>query len=99
MDIESAAQGFSAMGSGPRLMVLQALVRAGECGLSVGEIQERTGIAASTLAHHLKSLSAAGLINQRKQARAIVSTADFDHLATLAGFILEECCLDAEVRS
>ncbi|WP_412050912.1 MULTISPECIES: ArsR/SmtB family transcription factor [unclassified Hoeflea] len=98
MDAIEAAQGFSAMGSESRLEVLQALVRAGNAGLRVGEIQERTGITASTLAHHLKFLSAANLIVQHKQGRVIMNTANFDHLNLLAGFILENCCSDAETR-
>ena len=47
---EEAAQGFAAMGSEARLQVLRCLVRAGEPGLSVSEIQDRTGMAPSTLA-------------------------------------------------
>ena len=92
MTPKQAATGFAAMGSDARLQVLQALVRAGEAGLLVGDIQKRTGIAASTLAHHLKSLSSAGLIVQTRQGRAVRNTANYDHLRTLADFILEECC-------
>lgn len=98
MNAIEAAQGFSAMGSESRLAVLQALVRAGNAGLSVGDIQARTGIAASTLAHHLKFLSAANLIIQRKQGRVIMSTANFDYLNALAGFILEKCCSEAGAK-
>lgn len=92
----TAAEGFSAMGSESRLAVLQCLVKAGKAGVSVGAIQERTGIAASTLAHHLKFLGSAGLIAQERQGRATVNTANFDHLQSLAAFILEECCADEE---
>jgi ArsR family transcriptional regulator, arsenate/arsenite/antimonite-responsive transcriptional repressor len=99
MNSIEAAQGFSAMGSESRLEVLQALVRAGNAGLRVGDIQERTGIAASTLAHHLKFLSAANLIVQRKQGRVIMNTANFEYLNSLAGFILENCCTETEPRS
>jgi len=99
MNSIEAAQGFSAMGSESRLEVLQALVRAGNAGLRVGDIQQRTGIAASTLAHHLKFLSAANLIVQRKQGRVIMNTANFEYLNSLAGFILENCCTETEPRS
>jgi DNA-binding transcriptional ArsR family regulator len=99
MNTIEAAQGFSAMGSESRLEVLQALVRAGNAGLRVGDIQQRTGIAASTLAHHLKFLSAANLIVQRKQGRVIMNTANFEYLNSLAGFILENCCTETEPRS
>ena len=96
MKIEIAAQGFAAMGSESRMEVLQTLVRAGDKGLPVGEIQKRTGIAASTLAHHIKFLSAAGLIEQERQGRTIINQANYEHLRNLAAYILEECCIDEE---
>ena len=91
---EAEAQGFAAMGSQARLRVLKVLVRAGEPGLTVGEIQDRTGIAPSTLAHHLKHLAAGGLVAQERVGRATINRARFDALRDLAGFILEECCAD-----
>lgn len=94
MDQVQAAQGFSAMGSEPRLEVLQTLVKAGETGLLVGEIQNRTGIPASTLAHHLKFLASAGLVVADKNGRTITNRANFGHLKELAAYILEECCAD-----
>ena len=94
MDIVKATQGFSAMGSEPRMEVLQTLVKAGEDGLLVGGIQQRTGMPASTLAHHLKFLASAGLVQADKKGRTITNRTNFDHLKELAAFILEECCAD-----
>ncbi|MEM7300492.1 MAG: metalloregulator ArsR/SmtB family transcription factor [Pseudomonadota bacterium] len=94
MEPVQAAAGFSAMGSESRLEVLRILVRAGETGLAVGDIQARTEIPASTLAHHLKFLTSAGLIEQEKSGRTIINRAQFDHLHALADFILKECCAD-----
>ena len=99
MDLVTAAQGFSAMGSESRLEVLQALVRAGDKGLLVGDIQQRTGIPGSTLAHHLKFLTSADLIVQNKQGRTIINQANYQHLQALAAFILEECCSDQEIET
>lgn len=96
MELVTAAQGFSAMGSESRLEVLQTLVRAGDKGLLVGDIQQRTGIPGSTLAHHLKFLTSADLIVQNRQGRTIVNKANYGHLQALAAFILEECCVDQE---
>jgi ArsR family transcriptional regulator len=90
--LEEAAQGFAAAGSEPRLSVLLALVKAGPGGLSVGEIQDRVGIPASTLAHHLKFLAAAGLVEQEKQGRTILNRAAYDRIEALAGFLMHECC-------
>ena len=95
---ETAAQGFAAMGSEARLQVLKTLVRAGAGGLSVGEIQQRTGIAPSTLAHHLKFLAAGELVEQERVGRTVVNRARYDQLERLAGFILSECCADAPRR-
>ena len=91
---ETAAAGFSAMGSEARLKVLKTLVRAGEAGLTVGEIQNRTGIAPSTLAHHLRFLAAGGVVEQEKHGRTTINRACFDELRNLAQFILSECCAD-----
>lgn len=94
MDIEIASKGFAAIGSQPRLEVLQTLVRAGNSGLSIGEIQVKTGIPASTLAHHLKALVQAELIRQQKSGRTTLNRADFQHLEELGQYVLNECCLD-----
>jgi DNA-binding transcriptional ArsR family regulator len=91
---EEAAQGFAAMGSEARLQVLRCLIRAGHAGLTVGEIQDRTGIAPSTLAHPLKFLTGAEVVQQTRQGRSILNRANFDQLEQLAGFILSECCAD-----
>ncbi len=95
IDLEEAAQGFAAVGSEPRLEVLLALVRAGHDGLTVGDIQERLTIPASTLAHHLRFLTAAGVVTQEKQGRAIVNRAAYDRIQSLADYLLRECCHDS----
>jgi len=98
MDIERAAQGFAAIGSEPRLEVLLALVKAGPEGLTVGDIQARSGMAASTLAHHLRFLASGGLISQEKQGRSVINRAEFDHLEELGAYLLRECCADSASR-
>jgi len=96
---EQAAQGFAAMGSEARLKVLKTLIRAGAAGLTVGEIQDRTGIAPSTLAHHLRFLAAGGLVEQEKVGRTVINRACYDELRELARFILSECCADDRQRA
>jgi DNA-binding transcriptional ArsR family regulator len=93
--LEEAAQGFAAVGSEPRLEVLLALVRAGPEGLSVGGIQERVDLPASTLAHHLRFLAAAGLIAQERTGRVVRSRAAFGRIEGLADFLLRECCSES----
>ncbi|MEM7042332.1 MAG: helix-turn-helix domain-containing protein, partial [Pseudomonadota bacterium] len=89
------AQGLAAVGSEPRLDVLLCLVRAGPEGLAVGEDQEKVDLPASTLAHHLRFLSAAGLIEQEREGRVVRSRAAFERIESLANFLLKECCVDS----
>jgi DNA-binding transcriptional ArsR family regulator len=96
LDLEEAAHGFAAVGSEPRLEVLLALVRAGDEGLAVGELQDRVGLPASTLAHHLRFLAAGGLIDQERQGRAVINRAAYTRIEELASFLLRECCADAK---
>lgn len=96
---DEASASFAALGSEARLQVLKVLVRAGPEGLSASDIQSRTGIAASTLTHHLKFLSAAGVVTQERQGRSIVSRAAFSHLEDLAQFLISECCADTQRKA
>lgn len=95
LDMELAAQGFAAVGSGSRLQVLRVLVRAGSDGLTISDIQQRTGIAASTLAHHLRFLKSGELITQEKEGRSVINRANYPRIEALAAFLTNECCVDA----
>jgi DNA-binding transcriptional ArsR family regulator len=91
-----AAASFAALGSEQRLSVLRSLVRAGPEGLSIGELGNRTGVTGSTLTHHLKLLTAAGLVKQVRQGRSTICAAvAFEEVQALAKFLLTECCADA----
>lgn len=94
LQAEDAAQGFAALGSPARLQVLASLVKAGPQGLSVGEIEARCGVKGSTLAHHLRALVVAGLAQQHKQGRSVLTSACYPQLEALAGYILHECCAE-----
>lgn len=94
IEAEEAAQAFAALGAESRLAVVRALLRAGPEGLTVGALQERVGMPASTLSHHLKFLVGAGLIEQQRDGRAIVCRAAYERLLLLSDFLTRECCLD-----
>ncbi|WP_370400772.1 ArsR/SmtB family transcription factor [Sulfitobacter sp. JB4-11] len=92
-----AAASFAALGSEQRLSVLRCLVRAGPDGLSIGDLGDRTGVTGSTLTHHLKILSTAGLIQQQRAGRSIICAAvAYAEVEALANFLLTECCADAD---
>ena len=93
--LAEVASAFAALGSEQRLTVLRILVRAGEAGLSIGELGERSGVTGSTLTHHMKILAQAGLVSQEKRGRSIICVAAaYDEVRALSGFLLSECCAD-----
>ena len=96
---ENVAASFSAIGSPARLAVLAALLRRGEIGLTVGALQARLAMPASTLAHHLGALVRAGVVTQTKVGRTVTNRAHLDHLASLAEFLLAECGQDAHLTN
>lgn len=94
MIIEKAASQLEALGNASRLRIYRVLVRAGQKGIAVGQLQERVGIPASTLSHHLKRLVDTGLASQERQATTLICRADYSSMQTLIGFLVDECCAD-----
>ena len=95
MNIEQAAKQLEALGNPTRLQVYRTLVRAGDAGLPVGQIQEKLEIAASTLSHHLHRLILTGVVTQERQATTLICRANYPAMDSLVGFLVDECCVDA----
>lgn len=86
------AQALAALGHEARLDVYRLLVRAGEDGLIVGDIAGHTGLAASTLAHHLRALVLAGLVVQERRGREVINRADYEQMQAVLDYLSDECC-------
>ena len=95
MKVEKAAKQLEALGNPTRLQVYRTLVRAGDDGLPVGRLQDRLGIAASTLSHHLHRLILTGLVTQERQVTTLICRANYPAMDSLVGFLVDECCVDA----
>ncbi len=83
---------FSAMGTEPRLRIMQLLLSAHPDGLVVGEIQEGLDIPNSTLSHHLDKLKAEDLVHVHRESNFLRYTANTDALQELLQFLYAECC-------
>jgi ArsR family transcriptional regulator, arsenate/arsenite/antimonite-responsive transcriptional repressor len=83
---------FSAMGTEPRLRIMQALLSAHPDGLVVGDIQEELDIPNSTLSHHLDKLKNEGLVNVQRESTFLRYTANTEALQELLRFLYAECC-------
>lgn len=92
------AKSLAALGHDARLSVFHLLVRAGNDGLTVGDISEHLSLAPSTLAHHLRALVDAGLVQQEKQGREVINRADFEAVERTVAFLTAECCQGVELR-
>ena len=83
---------FSAMGTEPRLRIMQLLLSAHPDGLVVGEIQEELEIPNSTLSHHLDKLRTEDLVNVSRESTFLRYTANTRALEELLQFLYAECC-------
>ena len=83
---------FSAIGTEPRLRIMQLLLSAHPDGLVVGEIQEELEIPNSTLSHHLDKLRNEGLVEVSRESTFLRYKANTDALQELLQFLYAECC-------
>ena len=95
MKIDDAAARLEALGNPTRLRIYRALVRAGDAGMSVGKLQTKLDVAASTLSHHLKSMLIVGLIHQERQSTTLICRANYDLMRSLLDFLVAECCVES----
>lgn len=97
--IAKYADMFSAMGTEPRLRIMQLLLSAHPEGLVVGEIQDELDIPNSTLSHHLDKLKTEDLVLVQRESTFLRYTANTDALQELLGFLYAECCTRNQVVS
>jgi ArsR family transcriptional regulator len=83
---------FAALGTEPRVRIMQLLLSAHPEGLVVNEIQEELGIPASTLSHHLEKLKNEDLVVVQRESTFLRYRANTQGLQELLRFLYAECC-------
>ena len=83
---------LSAMGTEPRLRIMQLLLSAHPEGMVVGDIGAELEIPSSTLSHHLDKLKNEDLVKVRRDGTFLWYTANTEALEELLGFLYAECC-------
>ncbi|HWD98956.1 MAG TPA: metalloregulator ArsR/SmtB family transcription factor [Bryobacteraceae bacterium] len=91
-EITRFADMFSAMGTGPRLRIMRALLSAHPEGMIVSDIGAELEIPASTLSHHLEKLKNEDLVKVRRAGTFLWYSANAEALQDLLGFLYAECC-------
>lgn len=99
MNIEIVANQLEALGSPIRLGIYRILVRAGNNGLAVGQLQKRVGMPGSTLSHHLKRMIDTGLVRQDRAGTSLICHAEYPAMDALLEFLTAECCADEHQRA
>lgn len=90
--LERNAERLAALGHPVRLAILRAVVKGPETGTPAGDLQSQVGIPASTLSHHLATLSEADLVKVERSGNFLLYRCDFKSLRALCDFIWTDCC-------
>ncbi len=96
MNPPAAVEALGALAQEHRLALFRLLVQAGEEGMPAGAIAESLGVPNSSLSFHLAHLTRAGLIQQRRNGRSLIYTADYGAMNALVAYLLENCCAGAD---
>lgn len=94
MEEEYLVKCLAQLGNSTRLKIFRVLVKAGKNGLSVGEIQEKLNIPASTLSHHISKLSNLDIVRQEREGRTLHCIANYELLNNVIFELKNQCCVD-----
>lgn len=92
MDKTATLAALSALAQPTRLDVFRLLVKAGNQGLSSGEIGAALGVRQNTMSANLSVLLQAGLVRNLREGRSIRYFAEMVGMRGLLAFLMEDCC-------
>lgn len=92
IDEAVAIRAMAALAQPQRLRVFRALVGAGPGGLRPGDLSTALGVPSSTLSFHLKELTSAGLISQRREGRHLLYRPEIGRMNSLIDYLGAHCC-------
>ena len=98
LDIDNAASLLNRLGNPTRLKIVRELVRAGNSGMPVGDIQKALGIPNSTLSHHLTLLRSVDMVRQHRESTVLRCFVNFERIDDIIRFLTEECCAAENVN-
>lgn len=96
MQAVTAVGSLAALAQEHRLALFRLLVQAGGSGMPAGALAEALSVPNSSLSFHLAYLSRAGLIEQRREGRSLIYTANYCAMNDLVGYLMENCCAGAD---
>lgn len=96
MDAKSAVEALAALAQEHRLALFRLLVQAGADGMAAGALADALSVPNSSLSFHLAHLNRAGLIEQRRDGRSLIYTANYAAMNGLVAYLMENCCGGAD---
>ena len=83
---------LSALAQPTRLALYRLLVARGPDGMAAGQLSKKLKVSPATLSFHFKTLSHAGLIENRQEGRFIYYAANFAVMNGMVAYLTENCC-------
>ena len=83
---------LAALAQETRLAIFRLLVEHAVDGLTPGAIAFQLKVPPATLSFHLKELTVAGLLSDRREGRFIWYRPDVDAMNALLGYLTANCC-------
>jgi len=93
--LETIAARLAELGHPTRLAIFVHLIKAGDKGVAVGEIQQEIGIPGSTLSHHIAKLVKVNLIHQVRESRTLYCVPQYEALVDVVNFLQDQCCVNS----
>ena len=83
---------LSALAQPTRLAIYRLLVAHGPEGMAAGRVAGKLKVSPATLSFHFRTLSHAGLIENRQEGRFIYYAANFTAMNEMLAYLTENCC-------
>lgn len=96
MKHKNIAARLQELGHETRLNIFRQLIKAAPHGLPVGVIQQKLGIPASTLSHHITRLRKVGLVTQQRDGAQLLCQPNIAALTEVIEYLRAECCIDSD---
>jgi len=94
MQHQQIAKQLAELGHDTRLTVFRLLIKAGNSGMTVSEIQEALEVPGSTLSHHLHRLMKVDLVRQEREGRTLHCFASYTAIQGVVDYLMAECCVN-----
>ena len=92
MHSAKAIDALGALAQEHRLALFRLLVQAGQTGMSAGALAGALSVPNSSLSFHLAHLNRVGLIQQRRDGRSLIYSANYSAMNELVAYLMENCC-------